>query len=278
MNFKLTEDLKDKVVEFYLSRPMSLDTASYKFRICKPKIVEILKSRNIEIYTKNQIFNPNFDERYFQNIDSEIKAYFLGLIFTDGNVFIKENECSKKITQVSLTLKDEDRYILEILRKELKTNRVITSDNRGSLTLSVRSNLMGEDLKKYNIVPNKSLTIHFPEIDENLKKYFNHFLRGIFDGDGSIQFRIGDKRVKYSVGLSAGNPIVLEQIRDILVDELKLFPVSVYEYSNKYTCMLTWQSAKDMFKICEYLYKDSTIYLERKRKIYDDFKQYYFTR
>ena len=171
MNFKLTEDLKDKVVEFYLSRPMSLDTVSYKFRICKPKIVEILKSRNIEIYTKNQIFNPNFDERYFQNIDSEIKAYFLGLIFTDGNVFIKENECSKKITQVSLTLKDEDRYILEILKKELKTNRVITSDNRGSLTLSVRSNLMGEDLKKYNIVPNKSLTIRFPEIDGNLKKY-----------------------------------------------------------------------------------------------------------
>jgi len=277
MNFKLTEDLQNKVVEYYLSRPMSIGTVAEEFNLCKPKIVEILESHKIQLYTKNQIFNPNFNERYFQTIDSEVKAYLLGFIFTDGNVFIKEHGDSK-ITQVSLTVKEEDRYILEILKKELNTNRNITSDGRGALSLSVRSNVMGEDLAKYNIVPNKSLIIRFPNNTESIGKYLNHFLRGVFDGDGSIQFRTTGKRVKFSIGLSAGNPEVLEQVRNILSLKLDVFPVKVYVYSNKHTCMITWQSFNDMLKICEYLYKDATIYLKRKREIYDDFKKYYFAR
>lgn len=277
MNFKLTEDLQNKVVEYYLSRPMSIETVAAEFKLCKPKIVEILKSHNVQLYTKNQIFNPNFNERYFQTIDSEMKAYLLGFIFTDGNVFIKECGDSK-ITQISLTVKDEDRYILEILKQELQTNRNISSDGRGALTLSVRSNIMGEDLAKYNIVPNKSLIIRFPNDVDSIEKYLNHFLRGVFDGDGSIQFRTNGKRVKFSIGLSAGNPEVLEQVRNILASKLDVFPVKVYVYSNKHTCMITWQSFSDMLKICEYLYNNSTIYLKRKREIYDDFKKYYFTR
>ena len=274
MNFKLTEDLQNKVVEYYLSRPMNIETVAKEFNLCKPKIVEILESHNVHMYTKNQIFNPNFNERYFQTIDSEIKAYLLGFIFTDGNVFVKEHGDSK-ITQVSLTVKEEDRYILEILKKELNTNRNITSDGRGSLTLSVRSNVMGEDLAKYNIVPNKSLIIRFPNDIESINKYLNHFLRGVFDGNGSIQFRTTEKHTKFSVGLSAGNPEVLEQVRNILSLKLDVFPVKVYVYSNKHTCMITWQSFRDMIKICEYLYKNSTIYLKRKREIYNNFKKYF---
>lgn len=109
MNFKLTKELKENVVSYYATRPMNLDEVSNKFNICKPKIIEIFKEYNVVTYSKNQIFNPNFNERYFENIDSEIKAYFLGLMFTDGNVFIKETETTKTVAQISLTLKYEDR-------------------------------------------------------------------------------------------------------------------------------------------------------------------------
>lgn len=48
---------------------------------------------------------------------------------------------------------------------------------------------MAEDLKRFNIVPNKSLKIRFPDNIVDIDKYLNHFMRGIFDGDSSIQFR-----------------------------------------------------------------------------------------
>ena len=84
----ITEELKQQIKDYYLSEPMSLNKVQEKFNLSHPTISKILK--DVPKYPKAKIFNPNLKEHFFEIIDSEEKAYFLGLIIADGNVF-KDN-------------------------------------------------------------------------------------------------------------------------------------------------------------------------------------------
>lgn len=69
---------------------MTLKTVSERFDICIPTVIKILK--NTPKYKKTIIYNPEVNERYFEIIDSDEKAYFLGLLIADGNVFIPKKK------------------------------------------------------------------------------------------------------------------------------------------------------------------------------------------
>lgn len=64
-----------------------------KFDLSLPTIIKILK--DVPKYTKAQIHNPNMKEDYFSTIDTEEKAYFIGLLITDGNVFIDKSSSNR---------------------------------------------------------------------------------------------------------------------------------------------------------------------------------------
>ena len=81
----ISEDLKNQIINFYLSEPMTLKNVADKFNLSNPTISKILK--NIPKYPKAKLNNPNLREDFFKTIDNEEKAYFLGLLIADGNVF-----------------------------------------------------------------------------------------------------------------------------------------------------------------------------------------------
>lgn len=272
---KLNLMLEDKIVSYYLTRPMTLSELNLAFPdLCVPTLVKALNKHNIPRYSKEKIYNPNVMEDYFEIIDSEEKAYFLGLMLTDGNVFYRGDN---KPSQMSLCLMDSDSYMLEKFKCALNTSTNITSDGRGASMLAVRNNKLCEDLAKFGVVPNKSNISRFP--DNIPYEYLNHFIRGIFDGDGSMQFRLKSptrRKIAKSIGFSSGNPTFLYDLKRVMIREMPtLTDVSVYEYSNKKTCMLTWASVKDVFTIGNYIYNNSTIYLRRKRALFCKFSQYY---
>lgn len=133
------------------------------------------------------------DEKYFEKINREDKAYFLGLIITDGNIDTKG-----KRFRMSISLHDKDKYILETFKKYLKTEKPlikhlsktkyygkvkIKSSLRWALYITVVK--MVKDLIKLGLYRNKTKTIGFPTnkiIPHNLMR---HFIRGVFDGDGT---------------------------------------------------------------------------------------------
>ena len=138
----ITKELKQQIINYYLSYPMTLSQVEKQFDLSHPTISKILK--DIPKYPKAKINNPELKERFFEIIDNEEKAYFLGLIIADGNVF---KDSTGRQASISITLDLKDEYMLLKFKKALNANTNIGHDGRGCGQIAVRSNLMALDLE-----------------------------------------------------------------------------------------------------------------------------------
>ena len=266
----ISEQTKQEIINYYLSEPMTLAQVSEKFNLCKPTVGKILSE--IPKYTKAQLNNPYLKERFFETIDSEEKAYFLGLIIADGNVYKEPN--SGRQHSISITLDENDKYLLEKFKEVLNANTAISQDGRGCNQFAVRSDLMAEDLKKYGVVERKSLITYLPQIDDN---YMNHLIRGIFDGDGSIASKLNEKTNKHRHSFCfCGSHKLMEDISNYCKKlNLETIP-KVYDYKDgKNLSDIKIANIHDMLIFGEWIYRDASIYMLRKKERYDNFKQYY---
>lgn len=271
MGLFISDKLKQEICVFYKQKPISLKDMSLKFNLCQVTISKILKEHNINLYKKANIFNSEMKENFFENIDNEFKAYFLGLIISDGNVFKPKN--GNRQASISITLHKNDTYILELFKKTLCLNTSINSDNRGCNTIAIRSDKMCADLLKYGVVENKSFVTYLPKINI---EFMPHLLRGILDGDGSVQFKFYEKwnKTKHTIGFCGSNQL-MNDIREVLINQLNLSKNQVYSYKDRMLSMITWGSIKDIEKIYHYLYDNATIFMHRKRNILNNILEFY---
>ena len=251
----------------------SLTDIAEKLHIDKNTIKNISIENKLKITRgkiQRDLKNQNFVDNYFENIDTEGKAYFLGLIYSDGNV--REHNGGYFI---NLELKREDRYILEKLASELKCgNKIYDRDrktNFGEACMSsfttCNSKKMFDDLSKFNIVPNKSHTTEsFCDNIEELIPFhlIKHFLRGLIDGDGTISKRYTTNQNAISI---YQNEIQFcydfNRLLKIAIDDENLHEnIIINKVSGVYN--LRYRRINDVCKICNFLYKDATIYLKRK--------------
>lgn len=268
---------KQAVVDYYLSQPMTLDQIANKFNLCKPTISKILDAYNIPRYAKAKLFNPDVNEHFFEKIDNEFSAYFLGLIISDGNVF-KDN--TNRQSSISITLDSNDEYILDKFKKSVNTNTKVSQDGRGCSQIAVRSNIMADDLANYGVVPKKSFNTYLPNISN---EYMSHLIRGIFDGDGSILMKPSPKndgRNRYLHTISfCGTHKLMQDISNYIYDNLKLnVKPKVYDYKNRLLSEFKIANIHDIEMLGEYMYKDASIYLYRKYDKYLEFKEHYYNK
>ena len=268
----ITSELKQEIIKYYLSQPMTMKQVEDKYELSHPTVTKILK--DVPRYSKAKLNNPNANERFFKNIDSEEKAYFLGLLISDGNVF---KDGTGRQASISITLDLNDEYILQKFKEVLNVNTSISKDGRGCGQIAIRSNLMADDLKQYGVVPRKSYITYLPKINDI---YMSHLIRGILDGDGSILAKPspkqdGHNRYLHSISF-CGSHQLMEDITKYLYNNLQLKqPIQVYDYQDKNLSDIHIQNYEDMEKVGDWLYKDATIYLVRKNNIYNLFKEHY---
>lgn len=264
----ITEELKQEIIKFYKSRPMAMKAVCEKFSLSSPTVGKILK--DIPKYSKASIFNPELDEKFFSVIDTEEKAYFLGLLISDGNVF---QDGTGRQSSISITLDSKDEYMLKKFRDALCANTSIAHDGRGCSQVAIRSDKMAQDLSQYGVVPRKSKLTYLPT---NISKdMYPHLIRGIFDGDGSIQAHAHGTRFLHSVSF-CGTHKLMQGIVDYLKENLELTGApSVYDYQHKDLSEFKLQRIQDIHTFGEWMYKDATVFLERKRRVYLEFKEYY---
>ena len=251
----ITEELKQEIIKYYLSQPMTMKQVEDKYELSHPTMTKILK--DVPKYTKAKLNNPDMKEHFFQEIDEEAKAYFLGLLISDGNVF-KDNTGRQASISITLDLKDE--YMLEKFKEVLQANTSIGHDGRGCGQMAVRSNIMAEDLAKYGVVPQKTSISEMPVLSTDMMP---HLIRGMIDGDGWISFN------SHQIGF-CGNEKTVNQLKDYLVKTLNVYDVKVIHASEN-LWQITWASQKDIEKIGNYIYQNKdNCFLSRK---YNNFLQ-----
>lgn len=232
-------------------------------------ILKALRESDIKIRGTMGYCKP-WNEHYFQNIDTEKQAYFLGYLMADGNVSIRR----KSQPAISLELQEQDKYILDILKSELQTDNNVRLSCKGRTTymLRVHSNLMADDLQKYGVIPSKTGKEQFP-LSMLKDDLVHHFIRGFFDGDGWFSISYHENVPKMAIGF-AKNVQMLTDIRNYLHEQLNVTLVKIHDYNDRTKGyigygMLMFSKRQNVLDIGSFMYTGATIFLDRKRKVYE---------
>ena len=261
--FLADEDKMIDIITEY-NNGISITSLSKKHDIKGDIISTWLKRCGVIVKTRENELLHKYDTSYFNEIDSEKKAYFLGFIVADG--------CNHK--GLCIRIQTEDDYILQALLDDMnstiKIQRFKPEEKHHKPTSRIRlqSNVIHKALIKLGVVPRKSDKTYFPDIPEDL---YSHFIRGYFDGDGCISIDKKSKQKRFQV---TGHIVLIEKIQEILIKECNLSKTKIDISLNKsgknsYTTHYVGNNQVD--RISNYLYNKATIYLTRKfNKFYKD--------
>lgn len=244
---------------------VNVSTLSKEYRITPKTLSEYLT----KYYPDVKVFGKaNFNEHIFDSIDTEEKAYWLGFIYADGTISsspLRKDEGAKVQYQFELSLSSKDYTHLLKFADFLNYDRKKVYCDDVRCRLSVYSKHLWNVLNCNGCTPQKSLTLKFPrkEIFDNIF-LIRHFIRGYFDGDGSII--CNNNTIKFHL---LGTSSFLSEIKKYLnVPELSLHILHPEKQSITKYIQTTGKKALSMFDI---IYKDSTIYLNRKYEKYLSF-------
>lgn len=267
MGKKITNKLKEEVYKYYLKGPKTLQNVGDYFGLCYPTVSKILKEKGCRIYTKQDLLNESVKENYFEKIETEKQAYYLGLFIADGCVYRFRTNTMLNI----LSLQEKDSYMIEQFAKDVCASRKIVRDKRdGSLSITVTSNKMANDLSKYGVVESKTFKTYLPQVSNTL---YSHLLRGILDGDGNVGYRVTNKGYGRWQVTFCGSYKLMQDIHDFFVNNLGVFSTKITKEGNIFS--IRWTSKKDFYLICNFLYSNSHIYLKRKYEVFLDFCKIY---
>jgi hypothetical protein len=196
------------------------------------------------------------DQSFFDVIDTEAKAYWLGFITADGNVTQTEHT---NTLRVGLAIRDTAH--LECMSADLGSNRPLAFrlDRKPLAVIAAFDSLqLVQGLRRLGVHPNKSGTV---EPWDGPAELMSHYWRGLFDGDGSIS-RARDRAV-WSISIAGSEPCVRA---------FAAWAVGVCGSTGKPRLATgrTWTwvvgGAGKPRLVAQALYGDAAVYLDRKRE------------
>lgn len=199
--------------------------------------------------------------RYFSEIDTEEKAYWLGFLSADGCI-------SDGALQVALAAKDSD-HLSRLALSIGADNPLSATTVKGHpvLRLSISSVDMVADLARHGVTPRKTFALRWPILEPQLER---HFLRGYTDGDGGFYQRVRSDRARHPIITNyqvTSNVAFLTSIRACLMQHARVGSGYIRVEQNPQIGMLVYSGSQEALRIGEYLYHDATIWLPRKRAV-----------
>ena len=195
------------------------------------------------------------DETFFDVVNTEEKAYFLGFLYADGYNNTDRNS-------VALSLKEDDKEILIRLNNLLQPSKPLryveykTTNSANQYRLVIANKHISKRLVELGCGKAKTYSLIFPSEKQVPKYLVRHFVRGYFDGDGWV----GKKAITVVSTLNFCNSLA-----EILNQELNVnsyirarFPE---RKNNIRQLEINHKQARTFLK---WIYNDSTIYLQRK--------------
>ena len=197
--------------------------------------------------------------RIFETIDTEEKAYWLGFLYADGSVGSKDN-------RIELGLAEKDLKQIEKFRDFIGIfNKISYRPQTKSYRYCFKSIPCKLDLIKQGCLPKKSLILNFPTIEQVPQNLVKHFIRGYFDGDGWFT----NTEECFQVGIIGTENFIKGFLDNIEIQnkENKIFTVHREDGAKRYV----FGAYNDVLNFLNWIYKDATIYLDRKYEHYLDF-------
>lgn len=264
------EELKEKfmkeVADYYnANKNISITECAKRFNISRDTLSLYLQKNQPNDY----LHKYNVDENFFEKIDTEEKAYWLGFLTADGSLFKNRNSI-----RLALAEKDKDHVVK--FKNALKADHSITIVPAGgyigkngeramAASITIGNKKLHDDLVKLGFTSKKSCNEKPVELSEEL---IRHYIRGLFDGDGWISFGPSYR----DLGLGMGKEI-LEYIKycfEKYANIKNTYKVQYFKTVWRYRI----SSKQEILKALNWMYKDSTIYLDRKYQKYLEFMDY----
>lgn len=229
---------------------------------------DVFRKENAQIVGARKTY---LNDHYFDVIDSDEKAYWLGFLYADGYIYQRKNKNGTYSEHFELGLSTEDldhmkkfRYCVgcnkDIKFKHVKFNR----KNYESCKLTIYGHDFVNSLMAKGVVPRKSLILTFPTEQQVPRKFHSAFIRGYFDGDGCVY---GNNHTNvYQISM-VGTYDFLAAVQDIICENTTMNHVEMHKKWRAY--QLNWGGFNNLKSIYQYLYKDSSISLNRKRTVFE---------
>ncbi len=257
MNKYYPDSLIIGIYDFYKSTNFSLSELANRFKIDKKSLIGRFKKLGL-ISKQDGSRKTFFDQDFFETIDTQEKAYWLGFLYADGALTKPKNKPNTFIFELSLKPGDVDHIISFAKAIKYDLSKIKTESYRSRLCFGSTkfcTHLIGK-----GCTLRKSLTLTFPTSDIVPDHLIHHFIRGYFDGDGCV-----------SDPLKVGLSINLLGTVDFLNGVLKWYTsfsneeIPVIVRSKPGTqCFQFVIGAEKAKKFLENLYKDSSVCLNRK--------------
>lgn len=273
--------MKDKIIRMkeLFAEGLTPTMVANKLEINQKGIHYYINKYNIEVLNKGRLYNHN--DKYFDNIDCENKAYLLGFFIADGYITSNNRIC----IQNSI----DDLEIMEFFKNEISPESKfnVRDSNRGCVKrktqfhFRITSEHMYNILNtKYKIKERKTLNASFIfDFDNIPKEYLNHFVRGFFDGDGSVSFIEKETTPFFNFSFVFTSLNFTKQISEIFESLFNIKSV-IYTHQGK-TCMyytLRFDYSRNrklkIKEIYNWLYSNSNICLNRKKTKFQNYLEY----
>lgn len=259
MGRKLTDKQEKELCEKYVNGISSTILAK-EYSINRTTVVDIVKRNNYQVKLPNNISPYHFNEHWLDNLNAPEKLYFLGIMYADG--------CNERTNKVSLSLKESDKQLLLDISKAIDSDRPLTvydaphkANEKHEILkkLYFTSEYFSNKLLELGCVYKKSLILKWPDWLEG-NEYFWSFIRGCFDGDGSISIK-KNKNGEYNALLTyTGSIDFCNGLRNFL--EKNNIKTKFKIKNNHEEVYIT--SLKNCKLFLDNIYKEKSLYLKRK--------------
>lgn len=264
---KLSLEIQQQIIKAYQNN-MSLREIERTFGATRPSVSKFLEQEGIKTTKGNHYRKYFHNVDFFEEINTEEKAYWLGFMYADGYIVNNENRYGEDA--FGITLAEDSIDAIEKFKISLNATNPILYDNskkigQKQVKLVCRSQKTVNDLIKHGVVKNKSLILKPPtQVPENL---LQHFIRGFFDGDGSLtQYKHKEcNYIAYNINFTTTYDMAKWLQETLQIGGI--FPDKRREQ--------TWYYAiggnQQVLTFCHYIYDNATIWLDRKYERYQEF-------
>lgn len=216
----------------------------------------------VSVNLKSHTFNKAFFKSWSPDM-----AYVLGVIYTDGCL-------DGKLSRFSVSQK-EPELLEKCLRLMESDAKIVFTEKRGIAGAIHHFDVYGkaiiEDLLKFGLKPNKSLTLVFPEIP---LPYVRHFIRGCWDGDGSVFLDKNDPSKPGASFVSGSEKFARGILKNLVM--LGMPNVTVHKRTGKSSYQFRFRGS-DCARLYHIFYDDvpESMYLNRKHERLEAIARYY---